>query len=94
MKALFLSAALASLMATSAMAQTVTTPSSATNVNVPTGYQVKGATWYYQDRYQNNRIVQVPDLNTIPEIHRAMQDPAHPKSMVKGDGGSGGSGGN
>jgi hypothetical protein len=80
-------------MATSAMAQS-TNQSTATNANVPTGYEVKGATWYYQDRWQNNKIVQVPDLNTVPELLRAMQDPAHPKSMVKGNGDGGGGGGN
>jgi hypothetical protein len=80
-----------SISATAAFAQNAQKP---TNANVPTGYQVPGATWYYQDRYQNNKIVKVEDLNSVKEIHRAMQDPAHPKSMVKGDGGSGGSGGN
>ena len=62
---------------------------------VKTGYEVAGCTWYYQDRDQHNKVVQVCDLNDIKEIYKAMKDPAHPKSMVRGDGGGGGdSGGN
>lgn len=66
--------------------------SQSTTANVPTGYQVPGATWYRLDRYDNHKVVQIPDLLDVNELRRAMQDPAHPKSMVKGEGSSGGGG--
>jgi hypothetical protein len=67
-----------SISATAAFAQNAQKP---TNANVPTGYQVPGSTFY---ELKQGEVKQVRDLNAVAEIAKALKDPAHPKSMVKG----------